>query len=252
MLQILLEVDDLLRCARVDNASCPERPYTEDSLAQNRHQFAFAVAGLRERLRSGAYVQGQALTVNDLAGAFGVSATPVREALAHLAGEGLVEDRRGSGYFAWRVDVSDLTDLYRAQETLTLAALGTLVRRAAGPVAPTNGWSPPPATTGTPVALGESAIDWLLFWEGLTSRVAREAGHRYLLGAQQRLADRLAPARRLEATVLLEGVDDLRGLADHVNRRAWGPLSIDILPFFARRCAAAGAIVDKLRVASLL
>jgi len=220
-------------------------------LTQNRHQFAFVVAGLRERLRSGASVQGQALTVNDLAGEFGVSATPVREALARLAGEGLVEDRRGSGYFAWRMDVSDLTDLYRAQETLTLAALGTLVRCAAGSVAPTSGCSLPMATTGTPVALSEGAVDGLLFWEGLTSRVAREAGHRFLLGAQQRLADRLAPARRMEAMVRLEEVDDRRVLADHVDRRAWGPLSIDILPFFARRCAAAGAIVDKLRAAPL-
>jgi len=218
-------------------------------LAQNRHQFAFAVAGLRERLRNGAYGQGQALTVNDLAAAFGVSATPVREALSRLAGEGLVEDRRGSGYFAWRVDVSDLTDLYRAQETLTLAALGALGRSAAEPVGATNRRALAAPATGAPLAAGESPLDGVVFWETLTARVAQEAGHRFLLDAQRRLADRLAPFRRMEAMVLLEDVDDLQRLADLLNRRAWTLLSVDILPFFARRRAAAAAIVDALRAA---
>jgi len=201
-------------------------------LAQNRHQFAFAVAGLRERLRNGAYGQGQALTVNDLAAAFGVSATPVREALSRLAGEGLVEDRRGSGYFAWRVDV-----------------LGALGRSAAEPVGATNRRALAAPATGAPLAAGESPLDGVVFWETLTARVAQEAGHRFLLDAQRRLADRLAPFRRMEAMVLLEDVDDLQRLADLLNRRAWTLLSVDILPFFARRRAAAAAIVDALRAA---
>jgi DNA-binding transcriptional regulator YhcF (GntR family) len=217
-------------------------------LAQNRDQFAFVLAALREQLRTSAGAQGEPLTVNDLARDWGVSATPVREALARLAGEGLVEDRRGRGYYAWRVDVSDLTDLYRAQETLTLTALAALDRCTAGPSAPASGRSLSPATTVASVSLREGGVDGPLFWETLTWRVAREAGHRFLLGAQQRLADRLAPARRVEATVLHEDVGALNRLADQVNRRAWGPLGIDIAPFFARRYAAAGTIVDRLRV----
>lgn len=216
-------------------------------MTQNRDQFAFVLAALRERLRTGAGVQGEALTVSDLAVAWGVSATPVREALARLAGEGLVEDRRGRGYFAWRMDVSDLMDLYRAQETLTLAALASLARCVAEPAPPAGGHT----LAATPVAIvsqDEGRIDGPLFWEALTRRVAREAGHRFLLAAQRQLADRLAPARRVEPMVLLEGLDALNDLADLVNRRAWQALSTDILPFFARRCAAAGAIVDRLRV----
>lgn len=216
-------------------------------MVQNRDQFAFVVAGLRERLRAGALVQGEPLTVNDLASDFGVSATPVREALARLAGEGLVEDRRGRGYFAWRLDVSDLTDLYHAQETLTLSALTTLGRCAAEVATPAQGRTLPPATAKIPEPVLDSRIDGALFWEALTWRVAREAGHRFLLGSQQRLADRLAPARRVEAMVLAEDTDALNGLADQVNRRAWRPLGGDILPFFTRRRAAASVLVDRLR-----
>jgi DNA-binding transcriptional regulator YhcF (GntR family) len=213
-------------------------------LAQNRDQFAVVVAALRGRLRDGAYVNGEALTVTDLARDWGVSATPVREALARLAGEGLVDDRRGKGYFAWRMDVSDLTDLYRAQEALTLAALASLIPCTAQSEPAVGG--PNPALATDPVC--EGRFDGLLFWEALTWRVARAAGHRFLLGAQQRLSDRLAPARRVEPMVLLEDLDALNGLADQVNRRAWRALSTDIAPFFARRCLKAGAIVDSLRV----
>ena len=217
-------------------------------MAQNRHPFEIVVAALRERLRSGAYVLGEPLTVNDLAAELGVSATPVREALARLAGEGLVDDRRGRGYFAWRLDVSDLTDLYRAQETLTLTALAALVRCTAEPEVASR-CSLTIATTLAPGPLREVRIDGTLFWEALTWRVACEAGHRYLLGAQRGLADRLAPARRVESMVLAD-IDDLSGLADQVDQRAWQALRADLPPFFARRCAAASAIVDKLRGAS--
>ena len=221
-------------------------------MAQNRDQFTIVVSRLRERLRGGDYVHGEPLTVNDLASEWGVSATPVREALARLAGEGLVEDRRGRGYFAWRLDVSDLTDLYQAQEALTLTALGGLIRGAIEPSKSPGSCPIPPSTTATTVSHGGGAIDGPQFWEALTWRVAREAGHRFFLGAQQRLADRLAPARRVEPLVLHEDVERLDGLADQVNRRAWRALSSDIAPFFARRRAAASAIVDRIRIESRL
>lgn len=198
-------------------------------MAQNRDQFALVAAGLRERLRSGAHVQGEPLTVNDLASAFGGSATPVREALARLAGEGLVEDRRGRGYFAWRLDVSDLIDLYWAQKTPTLTVLAALVLCTAETTATAQGRALAPATV-TSASILDGRIEGALFWEALTWRVAREAGHRFLLGAQHRRADRLAPARRMEPMVFLEDIDALNSLADQVNRRAWRALGADILP----------------------
>jgi DNA-binding FadR family transcriptional regulator len=218
-------------------------------LAQNRDQFAFVFAALRERLRTDAGAQGDFLAVSELAAAWGVSATPVREALARLAGEGLIEDRPGHGYFAWRLDARDLSDLYRAQETLLLAALDHLVRQAGEPAAASAGLAAPAEPALDPLSAANSDVEGPLFWEALTGRVARAAGYRFFRNELQRLADRLAPARRIEPRLQLEDAQALDDLADAVNRRDWQTLRANIPPFFTRRRAAAATIIDKLRTA---
>jgi GntR family transcriptional regulator, transcriptional repressor for pyruvate dehydrogenase complex len=58
------------------------------------------VSALREQLRSGALKAGQKLpTEQQLTATFGVSRTVVREAIAALAADGLVEPRQGAGVF---------------------------------------------------------------------------------------------------------------------------------------------------------
>ena len=52
--------------------------------------FHVALATLRERLRTGVYRPGVRITAVDLADELRLSNTPVREALARPAGEGLV------------------------------------------------------------------------------------------------------------------------------------------------------------------
>src|SRR5687767_9318198 len=47
--------------------------------------------GIREALMSGRFQPGERLNISALASALGTSATPVREALSHLAAEGAVE-----------------------------------------------------------------------------------------------------------------------------------------------------------------
>lgn len=67
-----------------------------------RPKLSARVAGeLRTQLLAGAYPPGRKLpTENRLAERFGVSRTVVREALAALAADGLVEARQGAGVFA--------------------------------------------------------------------------------------------------------------------------------------------------------
>ena len=61
------------------------------------------VETLREDLVGGAILAGQKLpTETQLSAQFGVSRTVVREAIAALAADGLVESRQGSGVFATR------------------------------------------------------------------------------------------------------------------------------------------------------
>jgi DNA-binding GntR family transcriptional regulator len=66
---------------------------------------------LRDYLRSGQVVWGQALREADLAARLGVSRTPVREALARLASEGLVE-AHGRSFTIPALTAEDLDDIY--------------------------------------------------------------------------------------------------------------------------------------------
>jgi DNA-binding transcriptional regulator YhcF (GntR family) len=165
----------------------------------NRDQFAVVLARLRERFRNGEWIEGEPLSVTKLAEDIGVSATPVREALARLAGEGLVEDWRGRGFYARRLDAIDLADLYQAQQALANAALALAADRPR--LAPA--WIPAPSDfLAAPVGT----------WEQVFETLMRLAGAGFLLTQQRRLADRLAPARRLEPAVLGETLGDFAPL----------------------------------------
>lgn len=206
-------------------------------MSLNRDQFAVVLASLRERFREGEWVEGEPLTVADLASGYGVSATPVREALSRLAGDGLVEDRRGRGYYARRIDGVDLADLYRAQEALVQVALAT-VR----------------CEIGSKRRLGPVYCDYLVnaaqAWEALFEAVLRSADSGFLMSAQQRLADRLAPARRVEPEMLGETATDFEPLIAAQSASDWTALEGALAPFFRRRRAAVERLVVRMRLNS--
>ncbi|WP_392354013.1 GntR family transcriptional regulator [Brevundimonas sp. LF-1] len=57
------------------------------------------------------------MVVTTLARELGLSPTPVREALARLAGEGVIEHWPGRGYFAPRLAASDIVEALRLSST---------------------------------------------------------------------------------------------------------------------------------------
>lgn len=71
------------------------------SLPNRKPKLADLVIGtLRQRISVGEYGTGQKLpTENQLTGIFGVSRTVIREALAALAADGLIQSRQGAGIF---------------------------------------------------------------------------------------------------------------------------------------------------------
>src|SRR5579862_5224862 len=75
--------------------------------------FHLALTTLRERLREGVLPPGARLPATIIADDLRLSATPVREALARLAGEGLLDERRGQGFFVRTLTGCDLADLHR-------------------------------------------------------------------------------------------------------------------------------------------
>ncbi len=90
------------------------------------------VERLREDLMAGVVPPGGKLpTESQLTAQFGVSRTVVREAIAALAADGLVETRQGSGVFATRHLSSALADMAAEMGSRVSAALNVLEVRLA-------------------------------------------------------------------------------------------------------------------------
>src|SRR3954454_24978491 len=67
-------------------------------------------AGLRDELVSLARRPGEAIVEKEIAAAYGVSRTPVREAVLRLADEGLIEIFPQSGTFGARIPIAALPE----------------------------------------------------------------------------------------------------------------------------------------------
>ena len=148
-------------------------PSGDLTLSRDRDPFDRALDALRRRLADHGPLQGDPLPVNSLAAELGVSPTPVREALARLAGEGLVA-RTGAGYAGAVHDAQSLAGLYGLAGILALQ----LAR-------------------GAPVAVAAAASPG----EALVA-MAQGADNRILAVEVQRILSQLAPFAAAERVVL--------------------------------------------------
>ncbi|MFC3125632.1 GntR family transcriptional regulator [Pseudoroseomonas globiformis] len=78
---------------------------------------------LRRQLAGGVLRPGEPMQMEALAESFGVSRVPVREAMRILEGEGLVDYTPHRGYTAARLDVAEVTEIYRLREILETEAV---------------------------------------------------------------------------------------------------------------------------------
>lgn len=78
---------------------------------------------LREEIISGRLAPGTWLRQNDLAEKFGVSATPVREALAQLAARGLVQYSLHKGVRVADFDLEEAAEIYQIRAVLEALAI---------------------------------------------------------------------------------------------------------------------------------
>ena len=82
---------------------------------------------LRERIAFGDFAPGDRLVEADLAARFGVSKTPVREALLTLEAEGLVVLRPHRGAEVTRLSVEEWSDLIFLRDVLEVGALDAIM-----------------------------------------------------------------------------------------------------------------------------
>jgi hypothetical protein len=177
--------------------------------------FQLALQSLRGQLREGVFPPGARITATEIAAALNLSPTPVREALAWLAGEGIVEERRGQGFFIRQLTASDIADLYRLSLAHLLIAQDPdrpqLARRPQ-----IEGAEFPDLTTDPVAAMERLFAGW----------IAEGAG-RVLAGAHRIVQTQLGPVRRIEALVIpnlaaeaqaLEATRDIATAAERLNR----------------------------------
>lgn len=120
------------------------------------------------------------LNINALAQRYDTSATPVREALLRLVGEGLVEMPDTGGFVLPRVDLARAREYYEFSLALALFVTNRL---------PSQPPSLPIDLTGSQLRL---PIDALL------RVLARRAGNDVMTIALESLNDRMHPIRRME------------------------------------------------------
>jgi DNA-binding transcriptional ArsR family regulator len=200
-------------------------------VASGQEPFQIALQALRQQLRQGVHPPGSGLSIIELARALKLSHTPVREVLARLAGEGLIEDRRGKGYFVWQLAGGDLIDLYEAHAFHLRLALEAVSARA-GP-------------TQAQHTLDPEAIDRFgkpFRAELIFDQIVMELGNRYVLGQQRRLAERLSPLRLAEARVLRDVDAELDAVMSSYRDGDWARLAACVAAYHERRRAQAGVI----------
>ncbi len=95
-----------------------------------RNASAVAIDVIRQAITDGRLEPGQRLKEHDLAREFGISRTPVREALLVLQAEGLIETSPNRGASVRSYNVEELDDMYRLRALLE----GYAAQRAAASV----------------------------------------------------------------------------------------------------------------------
>ncbi|MFT4250952.1 MAG: GntR family transcriptional regulator [Caulobacter sp.] len=200
------------------------------ALAPPRDTFGSALNALRQRLRGGVDAPGEALPIRLIAAELRISTTPVREALARLAGERLV-DKVGPTYTRPKLDAIAIAELYRLRWVLLEAALSARAERNARPRRlPAR---PPPGLEA--MAPGEAI-------EALFLELVLRADDLMLAQAYQATAQRLAPLLRHEAQLVDDGEDEARLLTGLFERGDGPGLKTGARRYHQRRILLAASI----------
>ena len=153
---------------------------------------------IEERIATGVYAPGIRLDESELAEEFGVSRTPVREALIQLASGGLIDMRPRRGAVVAQIDPQRLVEMFEVMAELE-AMCGRLAARRISPDEETALKAAHAAGEG---ALNAGDPDQYYYLNETFHQIICEASHNGFLAEQAAvLRRRLRPYRRLQLRV---------------------------------------------------
>ena len=177
--------------------------------------------GLRAAIVRGARLPGDRLVQEQIAGEFGVSRIPVREALNALQADGLAEYERNSGYSVARTDARQLHHIQRLRqlleaESIRQASAQNTLKAAAGKLAESSAAiEKTPLAQADEIAARTRAFHFCLF---------ESCGNEVLLGILRNLWDSTDSWRMIYYRLVFVSdaehraavVDEHRKLIEHV------------------------------------
>lgn len=196
-------------------------------MARNRDPFTQALSSLRERIHSGVLGGGTPVIVQDEARRLQLSTTPLREALAHLSGEGLVERAASGGYVVVRLDGAAARERYAMRGEYVRIAL-ELNATVLGTIRP-----PVPAFDATLPGLAVGR---------LFRTIVCCAGNHVLWTAFDRIAGQLELLGRLESGLFDDLEPEAQALHTAYTNDPVAAFGEAVMRFHARRIAAAAAL----------
>lgn len=189
------------------NAPIPRDPYNA------------AMVAVRRLTDAGRFVPGEPIVVTEVAAEVGFSPTPVREALARLAGEGLIDRRRGHGYFYPALSASDLIDLFELQLAYLHAALILCPRGLAS----------------LRKAAAEIRIDDGV--QALFDAIVQQSANAALIEASRRVRDRMKPVLEAERHLDPEDGSAVRAMTTIIAAGRIPDLLDQVQQYHEQRCA---------------
>ena len=153
---------------------------------------------LEQRIVEGELSNGKRLDETELSGFYGVSRTPVREALQRLAESGLAEHLPRRGTFVRSPSLSQLVEMFEVMAELECMAIRLAARRA------TSNDIDALEKDNETCRAAVAANDTKKYYEinaRLHGRIYQMSGNNFLANEARRLHDRLRPFRRLQLRV---------------------------------------------------
>ena len=194
---------------------------------RERDQFAVARTALAGYAAAGRFGWGHPLVATSLATELGLSPTPVREALAHLAGEGIIEHRPGRGYFAPSPTAADIAGLYELHRQFLLWSSTTDVLQEVSPMDP--------------------PVDEVLRIESVFDRLADRGGNSAVLEAYRRVRLQLRPIRRIEVLLQDTGFDSVLRIEGLGRDGEWKAVAERLDEYHQQRIALSASLEKVMR-----